>query len=265
MKVPFYKYQGTGNDFILIDQRKQQWLSGEEQEAIAHLCHRRLGIGADGLILLRNREGYDFEMDYFNADGRRGSMCGNGGRCTVAFAHALGIPVEECQFWAPDGPHRARLRADGWVELEMADVQHIEAGAGYYFLDTGSPHYVQFVTDLAEIDVVQAGRAIRFNERFKAQGTNVNFVQKTSQGLEAATYERGVEDETLSCGTGATACALANSLAGALADGPLLTPIQTKGGQLEVRFRKEGARYTDIWLCGPAVQVFQGQLSLPGF
>lgn len=267
MRIPFHKYQGTGNDFVMIDQRELQYLSGEETALIARLCDRRFGIGADGLILLKQRKGYDFEMDYFNADGRRGSMCGNGGRCALAFAHALGLIKAEYHFWAPDGPHRARRRADGWVELQMAEVSTIEQGEGYCFLDTGSPHYVRFVPELQAVDVVAEGRRVRYSERFRAQGTNVNFVAQLPNGsLEVRTYERGVEDETLSCGTGVTAAVLAAACSlGApspQADAARTVSVQTKGGQLELRFRQSGQHFSDIWLCGPAALVFTGHIDV---
>lgn len=260
MMIPFTKYQGAGNDFILLDERDTYWLDETDPHLIAQWCDRRFGIGADGLMLLRNRIGYDFEMVYFNADGRPGSMCGNGGRCMVDFARHLGIIAQKAYFLAVDGPHRAQLTRPGWVELQMGDVNHIEEGADYYFLDTGSPHYVRFVRDLSGIDVVGAGRAIRYNDRFREKGTNVNFVETQDQCLVIATYERGVEDETLACGTGITAAALAHSLMknGAGATVQRSVRVQAKGGVLEVRFRQMGKRFTDIWLCGPAQRVFEG-------
>ena len=213
--MPFHKYQGAGNDFVLIDQRDQPRIDRRNQPLIARLCDRRFGIGGDGLMLLANHPDYDFEMIYFNADGRPGSMCGNGGRCMVAFAKKLGLFAEETHFLAVDGPHRARLPRPGWVELHMNDVEAVEMTPDYFYLDTGSPHYVQFVPDLDQVDVVRQGRAIRYNDRFRERGTNVNFVERRTDGLGIATYERGVEDETLACGTGVTAAALVASLPGA--------------------------------------------------
>ncbi len=256
-KIPFQKYQGTGNDFVLIDQRTEQYLRREGQSQIARLCHRRFGIGADGLILLQDNPDYDFEMIYFNADGREGSMCGNGGRCIVAFAHSLGIIGDHCRFLAVDGPHEARVRPDGWIELKMSDVTDIEEGEGFYFLDTGSPHYVAFVEELQQVDVVRRGQEVRYSERFREKGTNVNFVQAANKAISVATYERGVEDETLSCGTGVTAAAIAHYLRHP--QGPKASiPIEVKGGQLEVRFEIKKGRFTNIWLCGPAENVFGG-------
>ncbi|MCO6486893.1 MAG: diaminopimelate epimerase [Phaeodactylibacter sp.] len=258
-RILFSKYQGTGNDFILVDQRERRYLKVSDREAIARLCHRRFGIGADGLILLQGHADYNFEMIYFNADGGQGSMCGNGGRCIVAFAGSLGAIGEQCRFLAVDGPHEARIRPNGWVELKMNDVVDVEKGAGFYFLDTGSPHYVEFVGNLEQVDVCRRGREIRYSERFKKEGTNVNFVEPAHGGIAVATYERGVEDETLSCGTGVTASAIAYFLARP-DRGPQLVPIHTKGGMLEVRFTPSSHGFTDIWLCGPAVRVFEGRV-----
>jgi len=258
--IPFYKYQGAGNDFIMIDQREQQWIKREDQALVEKLCHRRFGIGADGLILLQNHPDYDFEMIYFNADGREGSMCGNGGRCTVAFAQQLGAIGETCHFLAVDGPHDAIMNKPDWVELKMIDVTHVEEGSDFYFLNTGSPHYISFVEEVDKIDVVQAGRAIRYNERFRAEGTNVNFTQITDNGLSIATYERGVEDETLACGTGVTAAALAYHLKKGASSGVYEIPIKVKGGAMAIRFRATEQGFRDVWLCGPAQLVFEGNI-----
>ncbi|PHN03782.1 diaminopimelate epimerase [Flavilitoribacter nigricans] len=258
MQIPFFKYQGTGNDFVIIDQRDRQYLQRTDQEIIERLCDRRFGIGADGLMLLQQKEGYDFEMVYFNSDGRESSMCGNGGRCITAFAHRLGVFSDTCRFWAIDGAHDAVVREDGWVELKMIDVQDIEQGSDFYYLNTGSPHYVTFRDDLADLDVFQAGRAIRYSDRFRAEGTNVNFVQTQENGITVATYERGVEDETLSCGTGVTAAAIAYHLQ--YGKGVDKVPIKVKGGELEVRFQAGTDGFSEIWLCGPAELVFTGEI-----
>lgn len=262
----FYKYQGTGNDFIMINQMEAPVLDGSETALIRRLCDRRFGIGADGLILLRPKEGYDFEMDYFNADGHRGSMCGNGARCTVAFAHALGLEQASYYFFAPDGPHRARLspKKEGWIEIEMSDVQQVERGQGYFFMDTGSPHYVRFEEKLDKLNIEKEGRLIRYNERFAATGTNVNFVSASPDlPLRVCTYERGVEAETFSCGTGVTAAAIAYSLQHELTRVSTMSiPVETKGGLLEVRMKKKEEKYCKIWLCGPAKEVFQGHLNI---
>lgn len=259
MEITFYKYQGTANDFVMIDNRDGHF-SADNQELVAFLCERRLGIGADGLILLQNRDGYDFEMVYFNADGRLGSMCGNGGRCTVAFAQQLGVITDKAYFLAADGDHYATVSPEGLVSLKMNDVRAIECAEGFYFLNTGSPHYVEFVDDLAHYEVFQKGKAIRNNDRFRREGTNVNFAQlpQPQEPLFVRTYERGVEDETFSCGTGVTATAIAASFKG------LSSPvkIRTLGGNLEVSFNRQGEQVTDIYLTGPAQHVFSGKISV---
>lgn len=267
MEIPFYKYQGTGNDFVIIDHRQRQYLDRQDHGLVSKLCDRKFGIGADGLMLLQESPNYDFEMVYFNADGHEGSMCGNGGRCIVAFAHFLGVIGSSCQFIAVDGPHDAKVLDQGWVELKMVDVEQVEVGDGFYFLDTGSPHYVAFSPNVEEVDVVAAGRAIRYSDRFKAEGTNVNFVQEKGEELIVATYERGVEDETLSCGTGVTAAALAASLKAEQegAEVPVdHKAITAKGGQLQVKFQRTASGFEEIWLCGPATQVFKGTITIDG-
>ncbi len=276
MTIPFYKYQGTGNDFVMIDQREKQYLNKTDTEIIRQLCDRRFGIGGDGLMFLQQKEGYDFEMVYFNADGTEGSMCGNGGRCLTAFAHFLGVFNEKCTFIAIDGEHKAivkkgrksaHLGKSLWVELKMIDVPFngIEQGNDYFLMNTGSPHYVVFTEDLTDIDVYENGRAIRYSERFAEKGVNVNFVEiikkGKNKGIEVATYERGVEDETFSCGTGVTAAAIAYHLKNGAA---MEVPILTTGGQLEVKFSKntEGGAFENVWLCGPATQVFKGSIKV---
>ncbi len=260
-KIPFHKYEGTGNDFVLLDQRHKKYLTRNDTALIERICDRRFGIGADGLILLQTTTDYDFEMVYFNSDGRESTMCGNGGRCIAAFAHSLNLVEEHCQFLAIDGPHEANVRGD-WVELKMSDVANVEVSDGSFVLDTGSPHYVVFVEDLSDINIVESGQVIRYSDRFRKEGINVNFVEKTADGIEVATYERGVEGETLSCGTGVTAAALAWRLANPeLAANEVA--ISTKGGVLKVRFEKnEGKGFKNIWLCGPARMVFEGEFYL---
>jgi len=256
MTIPFSKYQGTGNDFILIDNRKQL-LSPNDFELIAKLCDRRFGIGADGLILLQEKEGFDFDMVYFNADGKESSMCGNGGRCIVAFAKKLGLINGDCVFDAIDGRHEASIDENNFVQLKMKDLATYETDEDAYIMDTGSPHYVIFVEDVDDINVYENGRAIRYSERFREKGINVNFVEKTKEGaLIVATYERGVEDETFSCGTGVTAAAISYYLYSK----PTTTvvPIETKGGKLEVRFSPTDNGFEQVWLCGPGTLVFEG-------
>ncbi|MEN7550279.1 diaminopimelate epimerase [Rapidithrix thailandica] len=255
MLVNFYKYQGTGNDFVIIDDREEQFDIANYQ-LVNWLCHRRFGIGADGLILLRNAEGYDFRMVYFNADGHEGSMCGNGGRCIVAFAKFLGIFDKQTSFIAVDGPHQAFVK-EGLVHLKMGNVEEIETGKDFFFMDTGSPHYIQFVKNIEDIDVVKEGQKIRYNDRFAAEGTNVNFVQKSdNNSIKVRTYERGVEDETLSCGTGVTASAIAANQQG------MQSPIDVEalGGNLQIAFQQTNHLYQDIYLTGPAQQVFKGTI-----
>ncbi|GAB2529779.1 diaminopimelate epimerase [Rufibacter soli] len=256
MNLTFYKYQGTGNDFVVLDNLNHEISLTQEQ--VAFLCDRRKGVGADGLMLLQPKEGYDFEMVYYNADGRVGSMCGNGGRCLVAFAQFLGVVDNEAYFIASDGPHQAHLK-DGLVHLQMKDVDAIEDLEEACFMNTGSPHYVKQVEALADLNVFAQGRAIRYSDRFKAEGTNVNFVEHLPHNkLSVRTYERGVEDETFSCGTGVTACALAASRAGY--ESPV--SVHVLGGELQVSFEKEGAGFKDVFLIGPAVQVFKGEITL---
>ena len=257
-QISFEKYQGAGNDFVLIDGRRHNPLATTDHALIARLCDRKFGIGADGLIILRKHSGYDFEMLYFNADGYPGSMCGNGGRCAVAFAHTLGMVSRECNFLAVDGPHRAVLTRKNWIELEMIEVDQIEIQDGFYFLDTGSPHYIEFVPDLDRVDVYHRGREIRYSDRFREKGTNVNFIEKKPGGIRIATYERGVENETLACGTGVTAAAIAHYLLDPLPANERVK-VEAKGGNLEVRFSVSGVNhFHDIWLCGPAESVFKG-------
>jgi diaminopimelate epimerase len=259
MEITFYKYQGTGNDFIMIDNRDHSVVLSEEQ--VAALCHRRFGIGADGLILLESEPGFDFRMVYYNSDGRPGSMCGNGGRCITAFASQLGIISGKARFVAPDGAHEAMVEEQGLVSLKMQDVKHFEAGEDYFFLDTGSPHYVKLTDSLEELDVYAEGRQIRNSERFREEGTNVNFVQKENDGIFVRTYERGVEDETYSCGTGVTAAALVAAVTG-VASARNHCQIRTRGGLLEVSFdRVLEQNFYNIWLKGPALYVYRGTVN----
>jgi diaminopimelate epimerase len=258
MKLPFYKYQGTGNDFIMIDNR-QRTFDETNNKLVNKLCDRRFGIGGDGLILLQDHPDYDFEMVYFNADGNTSSMCGNGGRCIVAFAAFLGVIKDSATFLAADGPHEAYID-DNIVHLKMKDVDDVETQNGHYFTNTGSPHYIAFVENVETLDVYAHGKEIRYSDRFFCEGTNVNFVEKQNiNSLFVRTYERGVEDETFSCGTGVTAAALAAALEGA--QSPL--GIRTLGGDLQVSFERTGEHtFRSIFLIGPAEQVFQGSISI---
>lgn len=259
MQISFYKYQGTGNDFVLIDNRDHSVSLTNEQ--VAFICDRRFGVGADGLMLLEREPGADFKMVYYNSDGNQSSMCGNGGRCITAFAKHLGMITNEARFLAVDGIHEAVINGDQ-VSLKMADVKQIEAGEDYFFLNTGSPHYVKMVHEIENFDVVGEGKKIRYNARFTEEGTNVNFIEKKEDELFVRTYERGVEDETWSCGTGVTAAALVASLKG-LSNSKNNCLIKTKGGVLEVTFEKVlEQNFYNIWLKGPALMVFKGTIEL---
>jgi diaminopimelate epimerase len=257
----FYKYQGTGNDFILIDDREAKFPATDKQ-LIAQLCHRRFGIGADGLILLQSDEQSDFYMQYFNSDGSESTMCGNGGRCIAKFAHDLNIVSESLKFRAIDGFHESHINANDLVALQMKNVVEVkEEPDAVFILNTGSPHYVKFIEkDIAQIDIVQLAREIRYSERFKKEGINVNFVQvMPDQSLAVRTYERGVEDETYSCGTGVTASAIAfASMQNRILPNFTLR-LGTPGGALRVTFEKtETGLFQDVWLEGPAKFVYQG-------
>ena len=260
MQLQFYKYQGTGNDFVLIDNRKNEIELTFEQ--IKFLCNRRFGIGADGLMLLELEPGVDFKMIYFNSDGNSSSMCGNGGRCITAFAKHLGIIIDKAKFIAVDGVHEAIIDEDETVSLKMQDVKTIEIGDNFFYLNTGSPHYVKLINDVQNFDVVTNGKNIRYNERFTEEGTNVNFIEKINDELVVRTYERGVEDETLSCGTGVTAAAIVAALEG-ISNSKNNCLIKTLGGNLEVTFEKVLTQnFYNIWLKGPAQKVFDGIINL---
>lgn len=257
MKQLFYKYQGTGNDFVMIDNRKGVF-DKQNIDLIAHLCNRRTGVGADGLILLESEQGYDFRMVYFNADGNESTMCGNGGRCIVAFAKFLGIIDKNTEFIAIDGPHLARIDK-AYVELKMQDVSTVNSNINYHILDTGSPHYVALQSNLQAIDMNAEGSKIRHSTPFDASGINVNFAEKINDDTFAIrTYERGVEGETLSCGTGATAVAIAMYHSNKTASKTI--NLKTQGGNLQVRFESLESSYSDVWLCGPTKRVFKGDL-----
>lgn len=260
MTFRFHKYHGTGNDFIIIDDRDEVF-PVNDREAIARLCARHFGIGADGLILLRGNPG-KWEMVYFNSDGRESTMCGNGGRCLVAFAHSFGLAEKDFEFQAIDGPHQAKVLEDGRIELGMKDVESFDVQGDVYVLDTGSPHYVSFRSGVNDLKVKKEGAAIRYSAPYRDQGINVNFVEEMgAREILVRTYERGVEDETLSCGTGVTASALAvmikNNYSGASR-----VAISTPGGELSVKATWTGDRFTDVRLIGPAVKVFEGSLQV---
>lgn len=259
MQLQFHKYQGAGNDFILIDNRDQKIHLSQAQ--VKALCDRRFGIGADGLMLLELAPEADFKMVYYNSDGGLSTMCGNGGRCIVAFAKDLGIISKETDFIAVDGPHGAKISPIGQVSLEMIDVKSIERADDHAVLDTGSPHYIYWTDNPEAIDVKKLGAEIRYQSRFAPGGINVNFVAVQPDGsLRVRTYERGVEDETYSCGTGVTASAIASS---GMATGKFHVSVQTPGGMLAVSFVKDSPDTAkEVVLHGPARLVFRGQVKI---
>ncbi|MFI8378111.1 diaminopimelate epimerase [Leeuwenhoekiella sp. NPDC079379] len=254
MALSFYKYQGTGNDFVIIDNR-QNVFSKNNTKLVKEMCDRKFGIGADGLMLLEKHDTLDFTMVYYNADGNPSTMCGNGGRCLVAFAKAMGVIDKTTTFEAVDGVHEAFIK-DELVHLKMQDVDAIQKFDSHFFLDTGSPHHVAWVSDIASYDVKKEGAALRYSDLYGREGSNINFVEQTETGFRMRTYERGVEDETLSCGTGATAVALAIHKLGKTISTSV--PLQVEGGELQVDFKPTAEGYTDIFLIGPAQQVFEG-------
>lgn len=262
LEIEFFKYQGAGNDFIMVDNRRLALLR-HNVALYRRLCDRRFGIGADGFIMVQDKEGYDFEMVYFNSDGNESSMCGNGGRCITMFARQLGIIDKQAHFLATDGPHDAVIEDNGWVSLQMKNVASVETIGSDLYLNTGSPHYVRFINNnLAEYALVNEARKVRYNERFANEGTNVNIVSPSGDTLDVRTYERGVEDETLSCGTGVTAVALAAAINRPEGKG-IVQPISTPGGKLQIRFDKTGPNsFENIWLQGPAEYVFSGKIQV---
>ncbi len=255
------KYHGTGNDFILIDSLNNPEVSIEKKDIVA-LCRRRFGVGADGLIILKKSQSFDFKMDYYNADGSGATMCGNGGRCIVAFARRQGLDKENFTFEAADGIHYASIDSKDHVSLKMTDVQLVEMDGEAFVCHTGSPHYVAFGENLETMNVRESGRRVRYSSRYSKEGINVNFVQAMSDRLLCVrTYERGVEDETLACGTGAVASCIAQAERTNVI--PHAFEIQTRGGSLRVRFQKNGEKYENIYLEGPASFVFETEIELP--
>ncbi len=259
MKIHFYKYQGTGNDFIIIDNRNWS-ITDLPIQKVKFLCDRRFGIGADGLMLLNPKTGFDFEMKYYNSDGRESSMCGNGGRCMIKFAYDLGIHKGSYHFIAVDGEHEGEIEGE-IVNLKMKDVTGVTEYNNDYILNTGSPHYVKNVGDVMDYDVYHKGMEIRYSSDFAKEGINVNFVEeKGPDEIIVRTYERGVEDETLSCGTGVTASAL---ICHHNDTGYNEVTVITKGGRLTVRYdRIDENTFKNIWLCGPAEKVFEGDTEI---
>jgi len=260
MLLEFYKYQGAGNDFVMIDNRTG-FFPKENAQLIAHLCDRRFGIGGDGLILLENDMDTDFKMVYYNSDGNQSSMCGNGGRCLVAFAKDLKVIDDKTTFIATDGLHHASFEDNGLVSLQMIDVPSIDIKKDHSFLNTGSPHHVQMVEDLEHYNIKEEGAAIRYGELYGAAGSNINFVKKIDDTtFRLRTYERGVEDETLACGTGATAVAIAMNATGQT-DATAIN-VNVEGGKLVVSFDKTPNGFTNVFLKGPAEFVFKGTITI---
>ena len=267
MQLKFYKYQGTGNDFVMIDNR-QNFFPKNDTKLIERLCDRRFGIGADGLILLENddstdlsSEKVDFRMVYYNSDGNESSMCGNGGRCLVAFAKSLNVINNEATFIATDGLHHATIDENEIVSLQMKDVDEVKIDSEYVFLNTGSPHHVTLVNDLENYNVKENGAEIRYSDLYGKAGSNVNFVNQISDNhFRLRTYERGVEDETLSCGTGATATAIAMNVIGKTNSNSI--DINVEGGKLKVTFEKTDKGFEKVFLIGPATFVFDGIITI---
>jgi diaminopimelate epimerase len=260
MQIEFYKYQGTGNDFVMIDNRSG-FFSKENVQLIAHLCDRRFGIGGDGLILLENDSDTNFKMVYYNSDGNQSSMCGNGGRCLVAFAKRLNVINDSCTFIATDGLHHATIAENGQVSLQMIDVPNVKITSDYVFLNTGSPHHVQMVEDLENYNIKEKGAAIRYGELYGKEGSNINFVKQINANtFSIRTYERGVEDETLSCGTGATATAIAMNATGKT--NATSIHMNVEGGKLEVSFDKKEGHFANVFLKGSAEFVFKGEIEI---
>jgi diaminopimelate epimerase len=259
MNLRFVKYQGTGNDFVMIDNRSGEWDKLSVSE-IRKLCDRRFGIGADGLIKINSMTGYDFEVDYYNSDGSK-SFCGNGARCSVAFAHELGITADSVSFMAIDGVHEA-FKKDGLVHLKMNDVSEIDTSQAEFVLNTGSPHFIHFTQNVSNFDVVAYGKQIRYSDKYKQEGINVNAIHQLDEhSFEIRTYERGVEDETLSCGTGVTAAALALGAKNHI-EGDFEYKVKSQGGDLSVKFTNANSGFTNIWLIGPAVAVYKGEVNV---
>ena len=260
MKISFYKYQGTGNDFVVLDNRSRVYDKLTSAQ-VRKLCDRRFGVGGDGLMLLNAHQSADFEMKYYNANGKEGSLCGNGGRCLVMFAKELGIFKSSYKFSATDGIHEGSIDDHGIVSLKMNDVKEVIPHGNDYVLNTGSPHYIQLTTDVMHLDVCRRGREIRYQEDFAKEGINVNFVEQLDEPdkILVRTYERGVEDETFSCGTGVTAAAIVSYHND---NGFNCVEVRTKGGQLSVEFDKTGNTFKNIWLKGPVEKVFEGNIEL---
>lgn len=262
MKVEFSKYHGAGNDFIMIDNRKKGL--SEDHDIFKHLCDRHFGIGADGLILLENDKDSDFSMKYFNSDGYEGSMCGNGGRCIIFFAHKLKLISNKANFKAIDGFHKGEMLSvrnnTATIRLKMSDVTNISEFNNNLVINTGSPHYLIFDEDIDKIDVFTEGKTIRDSQFFKKEGINIDFIKKTENQIKIRTYERGVENETLACGTGVVASAIASYLK--TGDKSTNSRVETLGGNLRVCFKESKGVFTNIYLEGPAKYVYSGEINI---
>jgi diaminopimelate epimerase len=258
MRLPFCKYHGTGNDFIIIDQRKHHYPLTHEN--IESLCNRHFGIGADGLMEFYAHPELAFEMKYYNSDGAEATMCGNGGRCMVLYARKLGLENDHLLFQAIDGIHEARVLTDSNISLKMSDVSEIKEWKGGFLLDTGSPHLVFETDNLQAMDLNKEGKAIR--TAFSEEGANVNFIEVKGAGeVWVRTYERGVENETLSCGTGAVASALVFDMLKGNSFNEC--KVHATGGDLLVGYSGSAETgFTDIWLTGPAAFVFEGVIGI---
>lgn len=256
MKTDFYKYHGTGNDFVMIDGRDGRFFSAQQ---IRSLCNRHFGIGSDGLLIIRNDDELDFKMEFFNPDGSEATFCGNGARCIVKFANQLGIVENKCEFVAKDGKHSAEILNDK-VSLRMIDIADIKVFDDLIYLNTGTHHTAVFVDDVEAIDINSVAAKIRFDNRFSPLGTNVNFIQAYEDGIKVRTYEKGVEAETLSCGTGVVASALAYCLKNDFSLQEI--KVKVKGGNLEVKFEKDNERFINVFLIGPAVLVYSGEIEI---
>lgn len=261
MKIEFFKYQGTGNDFIIFDGRAADFpIESFDPGVVQSICHRRFGIGADGVIILRPSRDFDFYMHYYNSDGHPGSMCGNGSRCLVDLAHRLGHIEEITAFEASDGPHKAHVEP-GKIAVLMNAGEPRSLSPHEYFIDTGSPHFIRYVDRIDDVDVVEEGRRVRNSPEYREEGVNVNFIHEISpEEIEIATYERGVEDETLSCGTGVTAAALIHMHRHNKAHG--IIHIRAKGGNLDVEVKRSAGGSQEAWLIGPATMVYKGVIDI---
>lgn len=262
-KLSFFKFHGAGNDFIMVDNRAGSIVLTPQQ--IAHICHRRLGVGADGLIMLDSCDCADFAMHYYNADGSDSMLCGNGSRCVSAMANMLGVIDREGDFLASDGIHHAVVDAredNRWqITIEIKDVDKVTDYADGSFVNTGAPHFVRRVNNIADYPIVKEGRAIRYDERFQG-GTNANFIVPEGEGIRVRTYERGVEDETLSCGTGVTASAIIWGHLQQWPDGRYAIPVRTLGGDFTISYDKQEDSYRNILLSGPVTWAFSGEIDV---